>query len=105
MPHKDPTTYPYITYFWVFFISVWGGIINFKNKMKQGILVRFSLAELVGDIATSAFVGIITFYICESANITPVLTAAIVGISGHMGARLLFTLEKIVQKKLEKILK
>ena len=105
MPHKDPTNYPYITYFWVFFLSAWGGIINFKNKMKQGILVRFSLAELIGDIATSAFAGVITFYLCESANVAPVLTAAMVGISGHMGARLLFTMEKIIQKRLEKILR
>jgi hypothetical protein len=37
---------------------------------------------------------VVTFYLCEAAQFPPVLTAALVGISGHMGSRGLFLIEK-----------
>lgn len=49
----------------------------------------FNFAEILGELATSGFVGIITFLMCDLANFPPLMNAALVGISGHMGSRAL----------------
>lgn len=89
MPDKDPTSYSILTYAWVITLSAIGGIISYLKKAK-----RFSPIEFLTEVLTAGFVGIITFWLCEQAAIDPLTTAALVGVSGHMGSRALFMLEK-----------
>lgn len=100
MPHKDPGNFPLITYLWVFALSIWGGVVNNIRKLKNGTLKRFSLAELIGDIFISGFIGIMTFYLCEYAGFEQLLTAFLVGITSHMGTKGLTVLEDLAAKKL-----
>ncbi|MGB8517036.1 MAG: phage holin family protein [Gallionella sp.] len=93
MPEKDPSNYSFLTYIWVVAISSWGGIVSFHQKVVLGHARPFNLAELFGEILTSAFVGVVTFWLCEWANIPQMLTAAFVGITGHMGSRAIWRLE------------
>lgn len=91
---KDPSTYGLITYLWVGLLAAWGGLVSFMRKRRQGEARPWNIMELVGELFTSAFVGVITFWLCEAADIHPLVTAALVGICGHMGSRALFHLEK-----------
>jgi len=91
---KDPTTYGLLTYLWVGGLSAWGGLISFLRKRRDGYARPWNFVELVGELATSAFAGIITFWLCEAAHIDSLVTAAIVAISRHMGSRALFHVEK-----------
>ena len=100
MPEKDPSNYSWITYLWVLAISSWGGIVGFHRKMQAGILRPFNVVEFVGEIAASAFVGMITFWLCELGNFPQLMTAALVGITGHMGSRALFQFERWAEKRL-----
>lgn len=93
-PTKDPTTYSLLTYFWVFGLSTWGGISSFLRKRREGAVRPFNFTELVGEIVTSAFAGVLTFYLCEAADINQLWSAALVGISGHMGSRAIFNIER-----------
>lgn len=93
MPEKDPTTYSAITYAWVFALASWGGAVSFWRKVKNGDTRICNISELIGELITSAFAGIITFWLAESAGINPLVTAALVGISGHMGSRAIFAFE------------
>lgn len=95
MPEKDPSNYSALTYLWVFGLSAWGGIVSFLRKVRNGDAHKFSFVELVGEIFTSAFAGVITFYLCEAAAFAPLWTAVLVGVSGHMGTRAIFHLETI----------
>jgi len=61
MPDKDPTSYSYITYLWVFLLPAWGGLVSFNAKRKQGLVRSFNIMELLGEISTFAFAVIITF--------------------------------------------
>lgn len=82
---------------WVIGISVWGGVVSYLHKLnKYGI--SFSLFKFMAEIITAAFVGLITFLLCQSSGISMPITAALVGISGHMGTRALFILEKKYEK-------
>ena len=99
MNEKDPQSYDLLTYAWVFVLSVMGGLVAFLQKLRDGNARVFNLIEFTGELCTSAFTGVVTFYLCESAQFPPVLTAALVGISGHMGNRLLFLFEKYLSER------
>lgn len=98
----DPLSYQWLTYAWVLFVSLWGGIANYVKRIRYGETVNFSLAEFIGDITISGFVGLMTFFLCESAKINPMLSAAIIGVSAHMGSRALFMLERLFINLLRK---
>lgn len=99
MPEKDPTTYGLITYAWVALLSAWGGAVSWIRKRKAGNTRPFNFMELVGELMTSAFAGVLTFWLCELSNTPPLLTAALVGISGHMGSRAIFQFEQWVEAR------
>ena len=101
MNDHGPEGYPIVTYGWVIVLSVWGGVISFLRKCRTGQVRPFNFVEFVGEICTSALVGLITFYLAESAHIDQIMTAALVAISGHMGSRLLFHFERIAEEKLK----
>jgi hypothetical protein len=88
-------------YGWVVSLASWGGIATYVAKIKEG-KCRFSIAELAGEIFISGFVGMITYFLCHSAQMNDLLTSAFVGISGHMGSRAVFLFETLLSKKIEK---
>jgi len=96
---KDPTSYSMITYLWVIGLSAWGGIAGYIRRVRSKSKAAFSLAEVVGEVCISGFVGMLTFYLCESAKIPQILEAAFIGISGHMGSRSLFFMEALLKRK------
>lgn len=97
-PPKNPFGYELMTYIWVIFISAIGGIVSFMRKVRQGAARVFNITEFIGEIITSAFVGMLTFWLCEAGGISPLVTAALVGVSGHMGSRAIFLIEKKVER-------
>lgn len=102
MNDKDPSTYGLITYLWVIGLSAWGGAVSFIRKVQNGEARALNIAELIGEIFTSAFAGVITFWLCEAAQINQLVTAALVGISGHMGSRAIYHLESWAEERFTK---
>ncbi len=96
---KDPTNYELITYFWVLLIATWGGMAHNIKKIKTGDIKRFSIAEMIGDIVIAGFIGIMTFFLCEYADLPQILTAAFVGITGHQGTRGMAFIEKLIASR------
>lgn len=102
MPEKDPLSYQFLTYIWVIGLASWGGIVGYVRKLKNGHS-RFSFAELVGELFISAFVGVVTFFMCAAAKIDPILSAVFIAITGHMGSRAILIFERIIQSKIDKL--
>lgn len=100
MPEKDPASYSLLTYAWVIGLSISGGIVSFFRKVKEGETKLFNITELLGEIFTSGFTGVLTFWLCEAADISPLVSAALVGISGHMGSRVILQIERWAANKL-----
>lgn len=98
-PPKDPSSYPLLTYAWILLLASWGGIVNYIRKVKSNQVERFSIMELIGEIVVSAFAGVMTFWLCELSAFPPLLTAAFVGVSGHMGGRGIALIENILKRK------
>jgi CHASE2 domain-containing sensor protein len=81
------------TWGWVVCLSLLGGFVSFYQKLKAGHVRAWNFTEFVGELATSALVGIITFKLCQWQGFNPDLAPALVGITSHMGSRALFRAE------------
>ena len=100
-PEKTITGYALLTYAWVLALSTWGGLVNYLSKIRMGRIARFNITELIGDMFISGFTGILTFWMCEASGFHELTTAVFVGISGHMGARMIGKLETVLSRKLD----
>jgi hypothetical protein len=96
---KDPFSYGWQVYAWVMAWAGAGGFVSFYQKMKRGDVRAFNIVELVGELVTSAFVGILTFWICEAYQVPQLLEAVAISVSGHMGTRVIFMIEQWATKK------
>jgi len=99
VPEKDPSNYPLITYLWVFGLAMIGGTVNFLRKVKTGAARAFNITEFFGELITSGFAGLLTFWLCEAADLNKLVSAVLIGISGHMGSRAIFKIEKWAEEK------
>lgn len=89
----------YFGYLWFIILAVWGGTVNYINRVRSE-RNPFSLVELLGEWMVSGFAGLITAYLCAEMGFSFYLTAALTGISGHMGGRAIFIMERMLQSKL-----
>ena len=100
-PEKTITGYALLTYAWVLALSTWGGLVNYLSKIRAGHIARFNVTELIGDMFISGFTGVLTFWMCQAAGFNELTTAVFVGISGHMGARMIGKLESVMSRKFD----
>mgnify|MGYP007071624938 FL=1 len=97
---RSITNFALLTYAWVIILSTWGGLVHYISKVRSGNIAKFNITELIGDICISGFTGLLTFWLCQAAGFDELITAVFVGISGHMGARLIGKMEQMMTKKL-----
>lgn len=100
--HTPPQAFlihEWITYAWVFALATLGGTVSFIRKVKQGHARAWNFTEFVGEIVVSAFAGLITFFLCDWSGLDARLTAAFIGISGHMGSRAIFHFENYFTRR------
>lgn len=102
MLDKSPETYTWLTYLWILTLATLGGVVAYLKKLKLG-KKKWKVTDLLIEVITSAFVGITTFYLCESFGFSQVFTAALVGISGHFSSRSITLFGKILDKVLGKM--
>ena len=86
---------------WAIAVAALGGVANFWQKVKTGKARAFNIMELVGEVLVSAFVGMVTYWICKGYAVNEWLTAAAVAITGHMGSRAIFLAEQWIETKLK----
>ena len=88
-----------LTYAWVFGLAMLGGAASFVRRVRNGEAKYSNIIELIGELVVSAFAGLVTFFLCRTANFDEMLTAAFIAISGHMGTRVIFKFEAYLVKK------
>lgn len=88
-----------LTYAWVFGLAMLGGAASFVRRVRSGQAKYSNLIELIGELVVSAFAGLVTFFLCQSSKLDPMLTAAFIAISGHMGTRIIFMFESYLLKR------
>lgn len=96
---KDPLNYPLKQYGFMLAIALLGGLVSWYAKVRRGEATPWNVMQLTGELCTSAFAGLLAFWICEYMGIPPALEAALVGVAGHMGTRAITTFEEFAQRK------
>lgn len=97
---KDPLEYPIRQYGLVLAIALLGGLVSFVAKVKAGSASALNVMHLVGELTTSAFAGLLCFWLAEAAGMPQLVTVCLVGVSGHMGARAIAIFEQWAQRRL-----
>lgn len=101
MPDKSPENIAAVQYFWVFALAMLGGTVSYLKKLKNG--KKWKVTDLLIEVITAAFAGVITFYLCMWVGIADIGAAALVGVSGHFSSRAITLFGKILDKVLGKI--
>lgn len=99
---KTPLSYSLREYGVVLASALCGGLASWWIKVRKGQTKQWHISALIGELSVSAFAGLLTFWICEYMNLHPLLTASIVAMAGHAGARGLTWIESIGKKSIEK---
>lgn len=79
---KDPFGYPISTYLTVIAVAAAAATVRYLNNM-----TRFSIGRLIIDALSGGFTGLLTFWLCESSNITGPMSGFLIGVSGLMGSK------------------
>ena len=82
-------------------IAVLGGVVAFIRKVRAGQVRPFNVTELIGELVTSGFAGVLAYWLCHSWIGNAYLEAAIIGMAGHMGSRAIFVMETWLEKRLD----
>lgn len=97
---KVPLSYSLRDYGLILAVSLLGGIVKWFAKVKNGEAPAWGIFQMIGELGTSAFAGLITFWLCEWWNFPQLLTIALVAICGHMGTTAIQQFERFAEKKL-----
>jgi hypothetical protein len=98
---KSPLAYSLREYAVILGVALLGGAAGWARRVKKG-KAEASIAALVGELMISAFAGLIAFWVCESFELSPLLTAAAAGMAGHAGGTGIAWLESLAKRHVEK---
>ena len=99
---KSPLAYSLREYAVILGIALLGGFASWYSRVRRGQAELLSFSALVGELAVSAFAGLITFWVCESFELSPLVTAAAAGMAGHAGGTGISWMERIGKRYAEK---
>ena len=102
MPVNNPIDWNYSTWLLAIAMAVGGGLINWLAHVKNTENHVFSIFELMGELFTSAFIGVGVFMVAQALNQEIAICAALAGVGGHMATRLLFLIERVITGKFDK---
>jgi hypothetical protein len=96
---KDPLAYPVKQYGFVLGLALFGGLVSFYARVRKGEVMALNITQLIGELTTSAFAGLLCFWLCELSGAPPLLAACLVGVAGHMGTRAISTFEQFAMRR------
>jgi len=99
---RNPLSYSLREYGLILAIAMLGGFVRWYNAVRRGESAAYDLRILVGELFTSAFMGILTFWACEAVGVQPLITAALAGMAGHAGVSGLLWAERVLKRFFER---
>jgi hypothetical protein len=100
---QDPTNWQVKTWLLVIVISSIGGFVNWINKYKTS--AHLNIMELVGEITTSASVGVTVFMLATANGYSMLMSVAAASAAGHVATRLIYAVQTIINVMRDKKIK
>ena len=101
--NKGPLDYSLGQYGVMLATALLGGLVSWLAKVRKGEVNGWQLHMLIGELCTSAFAGLVAFWLCEWAGAPQLLTVSLVAIAGHMGTRAIASFEDFAQRRWGKV--
>ena len=102
IPTKPAEGISLATWAVVFILSGWGGAVHFVRQIRESKGTAFTLAELIGDLIISTFVGVVVFILCKATEQSDLLSVGLACIASNMGSKALYMIEVWTTRKAEK---
>jgi hypothetical protein len=96
---RDPLQIPLRQYGAMLAAALLGGFVSWYARVRRGQAV-VSVFNIVGEMTTSAFAGLLCFWTCQAAGVDLTYTIVAVAVSGHMGTRAIALAERQLQRRL-----
>lgn len=100
---RDPFAYSLRQYAAVLGMTLLGGFVGWYTKVRKGEVSAASLFALIGEMATSALAGLGAFFVCDWMAVPVGVTAAVAGMAGYMGGRVIDQAERLLQARIERV--
>lgn len=97
MIERDPTSWSAATWLLAVGMAIIGGLVNWWTRVRNGSARALNIIELIGEIVTSGFVGVLVFMLLDALDQPLGVCAAASGVGGHMATRLLFLAERHIE--------
>jgi len=98
---RDPASVSAATYVLLVVVSIIGGVVRVIREVNLGgKTTKQVVTVFLGELMTSVFVGMITFFLCQEAEFSPWKTAALVSIGAFLGGKVLVLFEAIYKARL-----
>src|ERR1700743_1932736 len=94
MDNQSVFTYPLMTYLGIMALAAFAGGVRYFNTKGD-----FKVMYLVRDCVTSAFNGLVAFWVCDYKHISGSLMLVIVSVAAMMGARAWNELENYLRMR------
>lgn len=99
---KNPLSYSLREYGVILGIALLGGFASWYSRVRKGEADMLNITALIGELAISAFAGLIAFWLCESLALSPLITAAVAGMAGHAGGNGISWVESLGKRYAER---
>jgi uncharacterized membrane protein HdeD (DUF308 family) len=87
-----------LPYLLALLLACYGGIVQHVQRLRKTDK-KFIWREFWFDLLISSFAGLLTYFLCDWAEITGTAKAAIlIAISGHMGTRAIASFQTLHEK-------
>ena len=101
MSHQDPAHVPLVSYLWIVGLSTLSGAARYLSRFLSDKPVKRPLLTLIMDVSYSLLAGLTTYFMGQASELPEMITIVFVCIGSHMGARLLFSMQQLVQKQIK----
>jgi CHASE2 domain-containing sensor protein len=99
--HNDPTHWTGVEWLLVMSVSLFGGLINWLQKIRDNNILAFNVLVVIGELCTAGFVGFLSFAFLAGLSINVGLSAGISGTMAHLSTRALVVIQNAILKKIE----
>ena len=100
MAHQDPSSIPVVSYLWVIGLSLLSAIAGYLSRFLSEKPPSRPILALIMDVSYSLLAGLTTYFMGQASELPEMTVIVLVCIGSHMGARLLFSLQRLVHKQI-----
>jgi hypothetical protein len=100
MSHQDPSSIPIVSYLWVIGLSLLSSVAGFLSRFLSDKPPSRPILALIMDVSYSLLAGLTTYFMGQASELPEMTIIVLVCIGSHMGARLLFSMQRLVQKQI-----